>query len=418
MTDKADSNNTIEMAANKESDKVSAQPSAHSTSANKESEQTHSSSAKAEPSADKITASKTEKSTPPPINPPKVKTKSNAIAWLALLIALAGLALAGWQYWLTYQKGEQKDLLSEQLKQQQNQFIQSANQQQNTNTQTLKNELNQSLSQFKNQFEQTLNQRQTQLQQSIDNVTASLNKSQSQAALADIHHLIQLASRKLYIEQDKTGAVTVLKLAQADLAQQNNSQWFNLSNQISTDIANIEALKEVDVQTLYLRLTELNQKVIQQPLNQAYIPKATEQSQNQTASSTIGWDNLYIIWREFLDLFLPKQRDGSVEALLSPAQVTNLQQNLTSKFNQAQWALLNKQANVYQTAISQIQTWVAQYYQVDSEQIGQIQQTLDNLKQQDLSQDFSALELNSLSTAKALLQQASQTSSTNDQVAL
>ncbi|GEM_PF-3288428 len=344
-----------------------------------------------------------------PVSPqPQLKQKSNAPAWFALLIALSGLGLAGWLYWLELQKGQQAEQLASQLQTQQTELEQSVQANQNRQADNLKRQLAQALESYQSQVKNELTQQQQAVQNTIDELSASFNKSQTQAVLVDVRHLIQLASRKLYIEQDKAGAIAILKLAQSELSGTQNSQWFNLNNQISTDIAKIQALAEVDIQRIYLKLTELNQQLSSLPLNQAYIPKDIQSEPERKTTSTISWQNVELIWQEFLELFLPKRREGSVEPLLTPTQELNLRQNLSSKLNQIQWAVLNNQALIYQSALSQTQTWVKQYFQLEHALTSQVLNELSQLQQETLSADFSSVELGSAELVNSIIRRSSQ----------
>lgn len=342
------------------------------------------------------------------------KSGSNWVAWFALLIALAVAGFVGWAYWIYWQDSQQATQPDDSQQQQQTQLINSIK----SNQQAFNNQLNQKLSNYREQIEQSLQAQKQDVQKSIEQFSVGQINSHNQAILIDAKYLLTLASRKLHIEQDKAGAIAVLKLAQAKLAEQNNnSQWFNLKNQISDDVARVQTLEEAELDNIFFSLTELIRQVMHLPLNQANLPDEVDSPvEDRAPTEEISMSNLEIIWHDFLELFMPKQRSGEVEPLLTPKQAQNIRQNLISKLNQAQWAALHQKQSIYQLALQESANWIEQFYQQENANVEQVVEQLTKLKDKQLTQDFSTTELKSLSVVENLINTSAQSSQLNNKV--
>ncbi|WAJ70388.1 uroporphyrinogen-III C-methyltransferase [Catenovulum adriaticum] len=341
------------------------------------------------------------------------KSGSNWVAWVALLIALAVAGFVAWAYWLYWQDTQQQKQPDDN-QQQQTQLINSIK----SSQQEFNNQLNQKLSTYRSQIEQNLKTQKQDVQKSIEQFSVSQISSHNQAILIDAKYLLTLASRKLHIEQDKAGTIAVLKLAQAKLAEQNsNSQWFNLKNQISDDVARVQTLDEAELDNIFFSLTELIRQVMHLPLNQANLPEEVENPvEDRAPTEDISMSNLKIIWHDFLELFMPKQRSGEVEPLLTPKQAQNIRQNLISKLNQAQWAALHQKQSIYQLALQQSGNWIQQFYQQENADVQKVIDQLAKLQNKQLTQDFSTLELKSLGVVENLINTSAQSSQLNNKV--
>lgn len=341
------------------------------------------------------------------------KSGSNWVAWFALLIALTVAGFVAWAYWLYWQDTQQQNQPDD-SQQQQTQLINSIK----SNQQKFNNQLNQKLSTYRSQIAENLKTQKQEVQKSIEQFSVSQISSHNQAILIDAKYLLTLASRKLHIEQDKAGTIAVLKLAQAKLAEQNsNSQWFNLKNQISDDVARVQTLDEAELDNIFFSLTELIRQVMHLPLNQANLPDEVENPvEDRAPTEEISMSNLEIIWHDFLELFMPKQRAGEVEPLLTPKQAQNIRQNLISKLNQAQWAALHQKQSIYQLALQQSSNWIEQFYQQENTDVQKVVEQLAKLQNKQLTQDFSTLELKSLGVVENLINTSAQSSQLNNKV--
>ncbi|MER2492503.1 uroporphyrinogen-III C-methyltransferase [Catenovulum sediminis] len=332
-------------------------------------------------------------------------SKFSPLAFIAFLFALAALGACGWLYWqLEMQKNTfakqqqsfttQKSQLKSQLKQQSNELKQQQQAEQQNFSQQLNTQLNNQLSQFANEVEQKLQTQQQKMDKSIELINQSGEKARQQMLLTDIKNLINIASHKLFLQQDKQAALTALKMVQNRLAALSDSKFLAIKQSIAEDIGTLNALPSVNNQEIYYQLSELMGSLKKLPLNQAVMPTKTNSAEQTKPSSEISWDNLKLVWQDFLSLFRVQKRDTEIEPLLTPAQVQNIELNLLSKLNQAQWAALNAQSAVYQTALKQTAQWVSQYYDPTSPKVTLVIDRLILLANKQLVADYSQVTLN------------------------
>ncbi|WP_111979052.1 uroporphyrinogen-III C-methyltransferase [Algibacillus agarilyticus] len=326
-----------------------------------------------------------------------VKKRNGAVAWLAFLLAfigLGGVAFIAWQGWLLQQRIEQDQsqvsVWQQDVKQQQKGF------QQQVATQ---------LQQTQDYFVQEAKNNQQTLKELMGAIERKTLDIDAEAARADASQLINLAGRKLGLEQDVQASMQILALAQQRIAKFNTPDWSALKNAIAHDLGELQSINPVQTEKTYLDLTSLAALVANLPLNQAMIPDEVEAPQDLTLSdSTDDWlENVHKTWLTLTEKFITvKRRNGNVEALLSPKHETNLRQNMQAKIMHAQHAVINKQPALYKDALQQVQNWLSQYYNLDERPVLEAKSQLNQLINQTIVQDLSQVQLASL----ALLSQS------------
>lgn len=79
--------------------------------------------------------------------------------------------------------------------------------------------------------------------------------------LAQADFLVKMAGRKLWSDQDVTTAVTLLKSADASLADMNDPSLIDVRRAITEDISALSAVSQVDFDGIILKLNQLSNQV-------------------------------------------------------------------------------------------------------------------------------------------------------------
>lgn len=310
--------------------------------------------------------------------PQVVKSKS-WLAVFAFLLSLVALAAAGfiwWQNQLWLKNQEQVELLKQQslLSTQQ-----TLNQQQAQITDLLTRLSQQAAAQ------QTTQQSITAVQARV----SELGESQPNYWLAaEANYLINLAERRLLIEQDADTAIQLLLDASMRLAAMQDPSVFHIRTAISEDIAALRVVKQPNSDDIYLSLSGLLSQTQQLPFAQVYIPDVAEQiAQAEQVNDNIDdWQsNLMVSVKRFFAHFITiRKQDTQVQPQLPADQQWFVRANINTELLMAQHAVLDKNQQRYLDAIKIIKQWAQQYFDKSKAEVVAFITTLDHLSEQNV----------------------------------
>ncbi|EWH10333.1 uroporphyrin-III C-methyltransferase [Catenovulum agarivorans DS-2] len=378
-------------------------------SANRPDQHPEASSVESEQKPSKPAAEK-DKSEVAAVTEQATKSSGKGIALLSLLIALAAVGASGYLYWQAQYKPQnwlsqlnQVEQNLEQMSSQQqglNQLAEQIRQQAQNQQQQFEQNLQQDLQQYANDLaqaqQQTYANQQAELSNLLNQVKQNSQNNKNKLLLNDVNYLIKQAQYKLVLEKNPTAALLAMQLAADTLKQADLPQYIELSSAINQDIGLLTELASQQNQDVYLALAQIIGQVRLLPMQQTELTKKQPNTAENKPSTETSWQNLVIVWRDFLQLFTPKKRNASVEALLTPEQSQNIELNLVSVLHQAQWAALNKNPEVLSAALKQAANWLSIYYQTNDIRVMDSIDKLIELSELDITGNFATVELSSL----------------------
>ncbi len=324
----------------------------------------------------------------------KKKTKISKIAVLALIIALLAIcASVGHYFWIEQQKAQsssqinsevqkilavnQKKIAQQLLQNKQaiTQQFQQSNRASANELTALKRELAQ-----RHRFEEATLATISQLQQQV----ASLGQKQpSEWSLQEAEYLIRVASRSLWLEKDARTAISLLNDADMRVEELNDPQYLSLRQTIQQDIAALQVLPKLATDNVILKLMTLDQQIKDLPLVLFEIPDNSESKASLELTDNVSdWqENLAKVWRKFsAKYFTFTPRSGDVEPLMSATFQQNLRENLSLKVQTAIWAASKGNDSIYLQALSDIQRWLNDYFDMKKTINQNFDSTLESLK--------------------------------------
>lgn len=293
------------------------------------------------------------------------KKSGNIIVWVSLLLSLVALAGLAGGYWLWLQQ-------SQTLEQQQVQWReQRSNEQQ---------QLNQQLGE---QIKQLKTQQQAARSDVKDLVFARVEAMQAKVAevsgrqpndwvLAEANYLIRMAGRKLWLEHDLITAQHLMATADLRIAELNDASLFPLRQQISRDIATINALPNPLVSDIHLALSGLVKMTDQLPVNtiEIHASRLEEQRPPQPTEAASGYTETFLqSLKAFASRLLYVGKGvagGDIEPLKMPKQQWFLRANVKMKLLQAQVAVLSRDQAVFRETVGRAVLWLNQFKASDA----------------------------------------------------
>jgi len=330
--------------------------------------------------------------------------KISKLAIFAVLIAVA--APAGHYYW--------QQLQNQQLTQ--------------TLTSKMSAENSAALSQYQVQMQQALTSQQQAFAKQLDQMAAQINNTSqtkiteldttvkqleqhikqrkpSDWLLHETEYLIRIAARTLWLEHDTSAAIGLLKDADARLTELNDPAFLPVRKTIHQDIKSLELMPTLETDDVVLALMALSKQVSQLPLAIDDLGEEKVDEADLALSDDINdWQtNLAKTWQKFLNDFIRvRQRKGTIEPLISPEQQENLKQNLNLKIQLALWAASERKGDIYQKTLVDIQQWLNEFFDMESNINQLFSKALTNLQQKQVNFDYPS-ELGSLNAIRSTL---------------
>ena len=316
-----------------------------------------------------------------------MKQKISKVGVLALLIATAtgvmttGLIVHGQQI-------SDKTYAALDALKTENSALKSELKQSQQNLAALQNEQSR-LSQSVNQ---SLSSQAAQLQESFaaqfDSKLRQADQQLSGAAINEAVYLHRLAVFKVAAEQDYQGGAAVLKrVHDVLLAQRNNTEVLKA---LADDIALLNAQPQPAVESIYLELHGLLSQVDALPIKsiEKQISEMKTTEMHEALSSDISdWrGNVARSFDKLVDeLFTIKRSENiDIDVLLNSQETQLIAAQLRGYFSQAQTALMDKQASVFFTALTQARMHLDKYFNAESSAVKAAKAKLIELEQQPL----------------------------------
>ncbi len=239
---------------------------------------------------------------------------------------------------------------------------------------------------------------QQQLGERVDRV---LGASRQEWRLAEAEHLLRLASLRLAALQDVNSARFLLAAANEILRDHDDPAAFAARERLVSALESLQTLPAVDRTGLFLQLGALGEQAAGlntrrpefQPRDGA-LPAAAQVAEGDGASRWAQW------WQHVSGFVrLEFTASDEVRPLLAGQTLEQLRLALRLALEQAQWAALNAQPQVYRGALEQARGLVQRYFGLDSAENHAFYTRLGELANQPV-----ALELPDLTPALNALQ--------------
>ena len=219
-----------------------------------------------------------------------------------------------------------------------------------------------------------------QLTEHTDKLARKQNNHKTQWILEQSRYLLELAQLNLNYQHDIKATITLLQTIDNYIADLNLPSLTDARETLATDIAALQAVPQVDVtgiitqlNALYLKAANLNTKTTK------IINSAPLKTKNNNTAKT--WrQKLDDSWQALQKLIIIRHHDKPIRPLPTPQQHVLLIQRLQFLIQQAQWAVLHTNSNIYQESLQQAQKLINNYYSAKSPLTQSMLEQLESLE--------------------------------------
>ncbi|RYV03049.1 uroporphyrinogen-III methylase [Shewanella sp. OPT22] len=219
---------------------------------------------------------------------------------------------------------------------------------------------------------------QSQLQSNISNIA---QRSPKHWMAAEADYLVQMAGRKLWLEQDPTTAASLLKSADSQIAKMGDPSLLPLRKALAQDITQVKGIKRPDISGAVYEIDGVIAQLDRLPLNQARPTESTEEQSQELSSSVFDWHaNLDKTWKALISDFVKvRKRQTDLAPLLSPEQSWYLVENIKNKLLQAQLALYRNDDVNFKQSMRLARKWVYEYFDLKDDATKAVISSIDNI---------------------------------------
>jgi uroporphyrin-3 C-methyltransferase len=232
------------------------------------------------------------------------------------------------------------------------------------------------------------------LQRQINEIRDQLSQQASGRAdgdevvwmVAEVEYLMQIANRRLQLEQDVQTAIGALQMADKRLLESGDPIWVPVREQLAAELAALRSLPSVDRDGLSLRIAGMVERVnAMEPIMAMAAPEEAEEQEAGSATEreersleTLPGDVLQYL-KSQVDI---RHRDRKLPVYLPPDQLYFLKQNLRLQLQVARHAVLRSDQQLYTAGLEQAANWLTEHFDSEQEGVKTLLAEIDQLKQE------------------------------------
>ena len=280
-----------------------------------------------------------------------------------LLVAIAALALAGWQWFETRQKLADTQLeVSRKLAEfdtahKEERGAQMQSREQIDAVQARLGALDGKLAEVQGQS--------TTLQAVVQDIA----RSREEVALLEVEQAVTLAAQQLQLAGNVPVAVRALQAADAQLARLDRPQYLPLRKAVAKDLARLNALPFVDAPGLSLRLEQIVIASDKLLLASYGRPAKTAETEKTPAAQPWWQATGRAVWQELKGLVRVQRFDREDPALLAPGQDYFLHENFKLRLLNARLALFSHDQWTFRNELKVAQDLLARHFEANDKAV-------------------------------------------------
>lgn len=333
-----------------------------------------------------------ENDNPSPANMTYIPAPRAKRQWPWLIVAIAALALAGWQWFETRQKlVDTQQEVSRKLAEfdtahKEDHGAQKQTREQIDALQTRLGALDGKLADFQAQSA------------TLQSLVQDIARSREEFALLEVEQSVTLAGQQLQLAGNVPVAVLALQSADAQLARLDRPQHLPLRKAVAKDLARLTALPFVDTPGLSLRLEQIILGIDKLAL--ASYGRPEKAAENEKAPAVLPWwqQTSSAIWQELKGLVRIQRLDREDSALLAPGQGYFLRENLKLRLLNARLSLFSRDQSTFRNELKVSQDLLARHFEANDKAVQAAQSALNQMAATEIN-----VELPTLNESQAAL---------------
>ncbi|OGT36076.1 MAG: hypothetical protein A3F11_05550 [Gammaproteobacteria bacterium RIFCSPHIGHO2_12_FULL_37_14] len=198
--------------------------------------------------------------------------------------------------------------------------------------------------------------------------------------IAEAQHLVRLASDHAQLPNAQAITIALLQRASQALQHVKDPQVATLQKTLAADITTIENQPSINVNELYLQLSNVDKQLNQLPLPIMQVKQDSALTEHEKTTTSWWQKGLNRSWQMLKQVVVVHYNGTNTLPLIIPDEKIFLYQNLHAKIENAMWGLLHHNPIVYQSSLQSALDWIQQYFVQDAEITRNVIQNLQLLQ--------------------------------------
>ncbi len=239
-----------------------------------------------------------------------------------------------------------------------------------------------------------------QLQQQLTKMSQISGRNDKEWVLAETEYLIRLANFNINLEKRPQLAIKILQNANNRLSSLHDPSLVKIQRVLVNDITELQAVPTVDYTGMILKMDALAKSADKLPIATPHLINDNEKNNPESSQKSSGWRKS--VNEVFEKLVVIRHYDKPIEPLLSAEQQIYVIQNIQLMLQQTQWALLNRQQNLYDANLIRVEQWINRYFDKNEQRTKSFLTTVAQLKAINIDPQLPDIS-NSLTTIKQII---------------
>ncbi|HIF50684.1 MAG TPA: hypothetical protein EYQ42_03980 [Thiotrichaceae bacterium] len=248
-----------------------------------------------------------------------------------------------------------------------------------------------------------------ELESKQDELSYSISQPQEQQihvnkdyALAEIEHLLIIASYNLQLDHNVVTALSAMESADARLAGLTDPAVLSVREQLISDMNVLRSINQADLSGMALFLSDLINRVDELPLKENMLMEQLEIKTKPVEEQVEGVKHfLALVFKELKSLVVITHDENVSKVRLLPDEVYFLHANLKLELANARFAVFNRDTENLHASINNIHLWLNDYFDLTDAAVRNIYDSLSSIKKTELI--FPDVDINSsLESVRAL----------------
>lgn len=201
--------------------------------------------------------------------------------------------------------------------------------------------------------------------------------------LLKARYYLELAQINAHWSDSKQTTIALLKQADTILSHLKNQAIFNIRQAVAREIAQLREKPEIDIAGLLSQLDAARQTTRKLPLavTEAKFTASAHQPNKADEANSRAWrqrlqDSVSLLEK----LVVVRRHDEDIKPLLSPLYAAVIRETIQLSLQEAQWAILNHNPQVYQITLDQAIDNIKRNFDVSASITTHLLQQLNQLK--------------------------------------
>jgi uroporphyrin-3 C-methyltransferase len=232
------------------------------------------------------------------------------------------------------------------------------------------------------------------LEKSLGTVEQSRTQAMEKWKAIEAEYLVSMANDALYFNRNVPMAVSLLKQANADLANRKSVLALNTRKVLNADLLALKKVKLVDSTEVYLQLNTIASAIHQLPLMGSQYQK--DSKENSAVKTSVVLHDWHYYWNQSIEkikhLVVVRHNEQAVIPVISQEQRDFYYQFVLSKLSQAEWAIQHNDDKVFHASLNAATKWIRRYFIVTNKHTESVLDTLTALNKKVLEQRLPKLD--------------------------